>query len=214
MARRAFLRVVAAAFLAAVPGLSAAQSSYEEFLKAVNQGDAKTVEGFLNRGLDPDTADLEGNTVLMIAARLGHQGVVSLLISRKAGVAKRSSHGDTALMMASLKGHLAIAKLLVAHGAEVNHPGWTPLHYAAFEGRAEVIKFLLEKGADKNALAPNGYSALMLAARGGYVEASRAILYADPDIMIKGPKGETALALAKAGNFQELEELLKRAGAY
>ena len=214
MARRALLRAVAAALLAAVPVLSAAQSSYEQFLKAVNQGDVKTVEGYLNLGLDPDTADLEGNTILMIAARLGHADLVALLINRKAGVNKRSPHGDTALMMASLKGHLGVAQLLATYGAEINHPGWTPLHYAAFEGRAEVVKFLLEKGADKNALAPNGYSPLMLAVRGNHLEAARALLYEDPDLMVKGPKGETALALAKAGNFKDLEDLLRRAGAY
>jgi len=29
--------------------------------------------------------------------------------------------------------------------------GWTPLHCAAFNGRLEVPKFLIEKGADVNA---------------------------------------------------------------
>lgn len=211
--RRAFLRVLAAALLAAVPGISPGQSSFDELLKAVNEGDAKTVAGFLNKGLDPDTADPDGNTILMIAARLGHQDVVSLLISRKASVTKRSAHGDTALMMASLKGYLAIVRLLVASGAQVSQSGWAPLHYAAFEGRAAVISYLIEKGADKDALASNGFTALMLAARGGHLEAARALLYDDADVSIKGPKGETALGIATAQKNEELIALLKRAGA-
>ena len=210
--RRLVFRVFAAALLSAIPILSAGQS-LEELLKAVNDGDAKSVGFYLDKGLDQDTADPDGNTILMIAARLGHQSVVSLLIGRKANVTRRSSHGDTALMLACLKGHLAIAELLVANGAQLSHPGWMPLHYAAFEGRSEVISYLIEKGADKNALAPNGFSALMLAARGGHVEAARALLYDDADLTIRGPKGETALGIAKALKSKELVALLKRAGA-
>jgi len=210
--RRRFLGVLTAALLGAVPILSAAQS-FEEFLKAVNAGDAKTVGTYLDKGLDPDTADPDGNTILMIAARLGHMDLVSLLISRKANVGRRSPHGDTALMMACLKGHLAVARLLVAHGAQITQPGWAPLHYAAFEGRAQVISYLIEKGADKDAPAPNGYTALMLAARGGHLEATRALLYDDADLTIKGPKGETALGIARARKDEAVEALLKRAGA-
>ena len=210
--RRRFLHLLAAAALGAVPVLSAAQA-LEELLKAVNDGDAKSVALYLNKGMDPDTADPDGNTILMIAARLGRQEVVSLLISRKAGVTRRSAHGDTALMLACLKGHLAVAKILVANGAQINQPGWMPLHYAAFEGRAEVISYLIEKGADRNALAPNGFSALMLAARGGHLEATRALLYDDADVAIKGPGGETALGIAKARKDEAVEALLRRAGA-
>ena len=212
MTRRQLLRVFAVAFLAVVPSLAAGQA-FEQLLKAVTQGDAKAVGDYLARGLDPDTADPDGNTILMIAARLGHQELVSLLISRKAGVGRRSPHGDTALMMASLKGHLAIAKLLVANGAQVSHPGWTPLHYAAFEGRSEVIRFLLEKGADKDGPAPNGFTPLMLAARGGHLEAARTLLHEDANVAIRGPIGETALSIAKGRKEVELESLLRRAGA-
>ena len=116
-------------------------------------------------------------------------------------------------MMASLKGHLAIAKLLVANGAQVSHPGWAPLHYAAFEGRSEVIRFLLEKGADKDGPAPNGFTPLMLAARGGHLEAARTLLHEDANVAIRGPIGETALSIAKGRKEVELESLLRRAGA-
>lgn len=196
----------------AAPGVSWSQS-FDELLKAVTEGDTKTVAGFLDRGLDPNTADKEGQTLLMTASRLGHRELVELLIARKASVTRRSPHGDTALMLASLKGHLGIARLLIAKGAQVVQGGWTPLHYAAFEGRAEVLKFLLEKGADKDAIAPNGYSALMLAARGGHLEAVRTLLYQDPDLTIRSPKGETALGIARERKNAEVGDLLRRAGA-
>lgn len=187
--------------------------AYEELLKAVEDGHTKSVERLLDRGLDPNTADPKGNTILMMAARLGHRELVALLIKRKASVTKRSPFGDTALMMASLRGDLEIARLLVENGAEVSHRGWAPIHYAAFENRAEIIRYLIAKGADKDALAPNGYSALMLAARGGHVEAAKGLLYEDADVRVKGPKGETALSIARQRGMSDFVDLLKRAGA-
>jgi len=116
-------------------------------------------------------------------------------------------------MMASIGGHLGITKRLLAAGAQINRPGWTPLHYSAFGGNPEVVRLLLERGADKDAVAPNGYTALMLAALNGYSAAAKAILYEDPDLQHKGPAGESALSLARKRGDAELIELLRRAGA-
>ena len=206
------LRLLVVALFVLAPSLGAAQS-FDLLLKAVSRGDVKAVGELLDQGLDPNTTDGDGNSILMTASRLGHRDLAAFLIARKASVTRRSPHGDTALMFASLKGHLAIARLLVEHGAEVNHGGWTPVHYAAFEGGPELVKFLIEKGADKNGLAPNGFSPLMLAARSGQLEAARALLHEDADLKVRGPKDETALGIARALKNAELEALLKRAGA-
>jgi ankyrin repeat protein len=209
------LRVMAAVFLMAAACAAQGQpSSLEKFLRAVNEGDARTVSALLSQGLEPDSTDADGNTVLMIASRLGHKEVVEVLIGR-AHVTRISAHGDTALNYAALAGHLEIVKLLVEHGAQVSpSTGWTPLHYAAFENRSGVVKYLLSKDAKKDALAPNGYTALMLAARGGHLDAAIVLLYADADVGIKGPGGETALSIATArNNNEEMVKLLKRAGA-
>lgn len=203
--------VISALVLATV---AAYGQTYDTVLQAAELGDTKSVERLLDRGLDPNTADPKGNTILMIASRLGHRDLVWMLLKRKASARKRSQHGDTALMMASLRGDREIARMLIEFGdAELNHKGWAPIHYAAFENHPEVIRYLVAKGADKDALAPNGYSALMLATRGGHLEAAKALLYDDADVQVKGPAGETALQIARKGNHAELAELLKRAGA-
>lgn len=205
-------RLLVTIFLLAAVTAASGQS-LDKFLRAANEGDATTVSALLNQGLDPDSADPAGNTVLMIASRLGHKEVVTALIGR-AHVARMSAHGDTALNFAALNGHVDIVKLLVENGAPVSPAtGWTPLHYAAFENRTGVINYLLTKEVNKDALAPNGYTALMLAARNGHLEAAIALLYADADVGIKGPAGETALSIATAKKNEELVKLLKRAGA-
>lgn len=192
---------------------SAVGQSYEAFLRAVEAGDARVVSEFLGKGIDPNTSDQGGQTALMIASRLGHESLVALLVERKADLARRSPQGDTALMMASLKGHVGVARILVERGAPVSQEGWAPLHYAAFEGRDRMVRFLLDKGADKDALAPNGYTALMLAARNGHTDAARILLQDDADFRVQSPDGATALKIAQAKNDRALVELLRRAGA-
>jgi ankyrin repeat protein len=188
-------------------------AAYEDLLRAAEMGDASGIERLLGRGSDPNTADAKGNTILMIAAREGHKDVVWTLVRRKANANRRNQHGDTALMMASLRGDREIARMLIEFGnAEVKHSGWAPIHYAAFHDKPEMIRYLVAKGADKDALAPNGYTALMLAARSGHDDAVRALLYEDADINVRSPDGATALRIAKLRKHSAVAELLTRAG--
>jgi ankyrin repeat protein len=212
LARRlAMLAFSGAALL--VSGGAGAQA-LEESWRAALEGDLVTVQRLIERGASPDTSDREGSTLLMLAARSGHVPVVSYLLSQKASVNARNQFGDTALMAASLKGQVAVAKVLLENGAELNPPGWTPLHYAAFDGRTEMIKFLLDKGAAKNAVAPNEYTPLMLAVRNGHEEAARALLYGDPDVNYRTRStGDSALTLATKRGYVPVVDLLRRAGA-
>ncbi len=195
-----------------VPGSSFAQA-LEDTLRAALEGDLVTLQKLLDRGTSPDTTDAEGNTLLMLAARGGQVKVAQLLVSRKASVTQKSKVGDTALMAAALKGEIPMAAFLLEQGAELNPAGWAPLHYAAFEGRAQMITFLIGKGANKDAPAPNEFTALMLAVRGGFEDATRSMLYADPDVNYKTHGGDTALKLASQKGYAPMVELLKRAGA-
>src|SRR5256885_8364948 len=111
-----------------------------ELLKAVEDGNVKRAVFYLDRGLDPNTSDADGNTILMIAARLGHADLASPLIGRKASLTRQTRTGDTALLMASLGGHLDMVKLLVNAGAPVQgDKGWQPIHYAAFAGATDIV---------------------------------------------------------------------------
>jgi len=203
--------VVATAFM--LLSAAASSQSMEDMLRAVENGETRTVSTWLDRGLDVNTTDKLGNTILMLATRFGHRDMVMMLIDRKAQVQRRSPAGDSALMMASLRGDVGMMDLLVKAGAEINHEGWTALHYAAFEGSAEAAKFLLARGADKNAVAPNGYTPLMIAARNGKADAAKVLLYEDPDVNFRTESGDTALKIARQREMRELVGLLQRAGA-
>lgn len=49
-----------------------------------------------------------------------------------------------------------------------DNSGWTPLHYAAFEGHVDVCEALLEAGAKLDETDNDGKGALMLAAQEGH----------------------------------------------
>lgn len=187
--------------------------SLERLLDAVEQGNAAEVSKYLDQGLDANSTGPQGHTILMAASRLGHVDVVRLLLARKANPNRQTPTGDTAVMLASLGGYAPIVKILAEGGAELSRRGWAPLHYAAFGGSASVVRFLLDKGVDKNAIAPNWDTPLLLAVRQNNVAAARELLLDNADLEHLSQKGETALAVAKARGHDEMVRLLVRAGA-
>ena len=187
----------------------------QELLKAVEEDNIEHASFYLDRGMEPDTSDPQGNTLLMIASRLGHADMASMLLGRHASVTRQSASGDTALLMASLGGHLDVVKLLVKAGAPVQtHSGWQPIHYAAFGGATDVVAYLLDQGADKNALAPNNkFTPLMLAVRNGHGDAAKLLIARGADVTSRSVGGETALMIAQRLDDTALIALLKQAGA-
>lgn len=57
-----------------------------------------------------------------------------------------------------------------------DNSGWTPLHYAAFEGHAEVCAALLEAGARVDEADNDGKGPLMLAAQEGHTQLVQMLL--------------------------------------
>ena len=102
-------------------------------------------------------------TPLHTAARFGREDLAELLIAGGADLGAGDEPArNTALHIASQYGNAAAARVLVTGGANVNAPnkyGRTPLHDAVsglagtsdLEGRLQVVRLLLSRGADVNA---------------------------------------------------------------
>lgn len=77
---------------------------------------------------------------------------LNLLISYGVDVRRKDKEGRTALHMVAYSGNVSVAETLIAKGAELdvrdNVIGETPLNTAAANDRHEMIKVLLESGAD------------------------------------------------------------------
>lgn len=144
--------------------------AYDDILAAANNKDTATVVDLLRRGMDINTADRTGSTLLMIAARTGNQSLLQTLLTNRANVNRRNQFGDSAVMMAALNKRLAAVQILIEHGADLNPDGWTPLHYAVFGGDIDIVALVIAKGGKLDARAPNDQTALMLARRLGHTE--------------------------------------------
>ena len=197
--------------LSSVSALSVA-GSYEDFFIAIQNDQVKVVSSLLNRGFDPNTVNLKAEPALLNALNVGALTSAEVLLRHpKIDVNVRNAHGETALMLACLKGHVALAKLLISKQADVNQPGWTPLHYAATGGHVELIQILLEESAYIDAESPNGTTPLMMAARYGSAKATQLLIDEGADLQIKNQLGLTALDFAKQGNRPDALEIISKA---
>lgn len=179
-------RHLLAALLALQLSLPVGAETLDDLLNAAKLGDAREVARQVAKGMDANSTDENGNSLLILAAREDQPKVVAeLLRQRGIKVNARNAVGDSALMLASLKGHTEVASLLLGAGADFSHDGWNPLLYAAFEGRLPIVELLLAKGANPNARAPNQSTPLMFAARNGHEDVVVRLLKAgaDPDLL-------------------------------
>lgn len=127
------------------------------FMYAAASGSVEIARSLLARGVKPDVADNSGTTSLSLAAELGHEEIVRLLLEEHhCQVDKPDNDGGTPLSWASWNGHLNVVRLLLKHGAQADWQdirwGRTPCSWAAEHGHWEVIKLLCEKNVDPDSI--------------------------------------------------------------
>jgi ankyrin repeat protein len=181
--------------------------SYDDFFSALERDNTPQLKALLDRGFDPNSVSPTGEYALVFALRQSSFQVAQLLIADPATqVEVRTAKDESPLMLAAIKGELAICQQLLDRDADVNKPGWTPLHYAASGGKTAVIQLLLQHFAYIDAASPNGSTPLMLAAMYGSTDTVRVLLQAGADPQLKNVLGLTALDFArKAGHLDAVE---------
>jgi ankyrin repeat protein len=120
---------------------------YTALLYAVENRFLPLTRLLLHSGADPTlSAGPQHAFPLLKAARSGEPEMVALLLAYGANInQKRPGDGMDALAIACLEGHLPIVERLVARKAAVEPQD---LSYAIGAGHVEVVKRLLEAGAD------------------------------------------------------------------
>lgn len=124
----------------------------------------------------------------------------------------------SALMKAVKKNDVAQVRQLIAQRVNVNEPdsgGDLPLIMAAYLGHAEIVRLLLDAGADVKAVDPGmKATALHAAAYAGRTEAAQLLIDAGVEIDKQGPKnGYTALHDAIWQNNIDTARVIIQAGA-
>lgn len=116
------------------------------------EGLIKQMQQLLKTGVNPNIQDARGWSPLMWASAEGHQAIVKQLLEHGADSNLINYLGRSAIMYASNYGYKEIVGALLEKGAIPNpseefsdHP---PLSAAADKGHLEVVKLLVEHGAN------------------------------------------------------------------
>lgn len=172
--------------------------SYEDFFRALDTDNATTIGQLLERGFDPNTLNPNGVPALMVALKVPAPKAIAVLMRHSdLKVEVRNGQDESPLMLAALHGYLELSARLIERDADVNKPGWTPLHYAATNSHVPVMQLLLDQHAYIDAGSPNGSTPLMMAAMYGSASAVKMLLEAGADPTIKNALGLTAIDFAE-----------------
>lgn len=166
-------------------------------------------------------SQIERNDRLIQAIETGDIDQVQRVLTGGAVVNARTRAGLTALSVAVIRGYEDIALLLIEKGASLDardksgdrdnqHPGNSPVHYAAIYGRTRVLHAMLNRGVSPNLRDRNGRTLLMLAAENGHHDTVRMLLERGADPNARSAFGETALELAQRRGNHETVRLLQQ----
>lgn len=179
-------------------GFSASKAgSYDDFFVAINRDDSASVKLLLSQGFDPNTVGPSGLAGLFLAIKGPAPKVLeALLADPRLNVETRTAQDESPLMLAALAGMTEVCSQLIALNADVNKPGWTPLHYAATTSQLATVRLLLDNYAYIDAESPNQTTPLMMAAKYGNAQTVQLLLEAGADFQLKNALGLTAFDFA------------------
>lgn len=151
-----------------------------QVMVAVQAGQVACLVALLEAGASTAaaTSSSRGLTACHIAAMVGSEVCLGMLLSFGCGTEAADQHGRTALYLAADAGHLGSAQMLLNAGASQARNQWgeQPLHAAAARGHTDCIRLLVERGASLDAQMEGGLSPLDLAKQHQQWEAERALV--------------------------------------
>jgi ankyrin repeat protein len=171
------------------------------------------VRMLFDAGADANARNEGNGTALGMAAYFGDSAFIQLFLDHGASAGEDKS---VALLVAAFSGNLPAAKLLLASGASpngwVNREGRTALQVAIDARHAEIVRLLLQYGANLRVVDPEfGTTALSMAV--GEPEIMEALLAAGAEVDGTNANGSTALLMAVLTKEVADVELLLRYGA-
>lgn len=178
---------------------------------AVKYGFTDLVKLFIEEKADVNMK-VCGYTALMLSVRLEENSVFNMLVENRADIHIKDDAENNLLIIAASIGNLSLCQMLSEH-IDVNDKsidGYTALMWASINGHNDVIKFLMEKGANINAKNKYGKTALMLASINLNTNTAKILLSLGADITIKDYEGDGVIEqMKKQRGSEETLGLLK-----
>ncbi|XP_054773946.2 ankyrin repeat domain-containing protein 17-like isoform X1 [Lytechinus pictus] len=132
-------------------------------------------------------------------------------------IQETNEEGESLLSLACSGGYFELAHVLLKMNANVEDRGskgdCTPLMEAASAGHVDIVKLLLEYGADANAQSSAGNTPLMYACNGGHEEIVKILLDQGANIEDHNENGHTPLMEAASSGHVNIAKILLEKGA-
>ena len=191
---------------------------------ALVHGHVELTELFLNWNNKALLASEPGSVAgaLTLAAHFGQPMIADMLLARHPEACSSDFRNYTALHHAAYSGSVETVKVILGYPAGSStleardKSGNTPLMGAADRGQAEIVEYLLQKGANINAKNNDEKTALHLACEGDLDQVINILIRSESgiDIEAKDSDDRTALAVAIEWQASEATTLLLGAGAH
>ena len=165
-------------------------------------------------GILLDSRDRDGNTALWMAAYMGYEEAVKLLLMYDANVDRPNRQGVTPLCIACRNGHMSILRELIRKNANINHQlvdGRTPLMIALLSNQPDLAEFLLNSSQlDASLGIVDGVTPLHVAVEKRYTQCVEKIIMRDNvNVNVITASGVTPLMKAAQQGFTKILNLLR-----
>ena len=165
--------------------------------------DPAVCQVFIDAGADIETKDDMGRSPLHWSCRSGALAVVKMLAEAGAGVCGRCNFGNTCLIHAAFFGHTETVRYLVGleglQGVKVNHKAdddWSALSGAVRQKHADVVKVLIDAGADIETRNKDLWTPLLLSSQNGGLRIVKMLVEAGAGVSATQRGGSTSLMIA------------------
>ena len=156
--------------------------------------DPAVCQVLIDAGADIETKDDMGRSPLHWSCCSGALAVAQILVKAGAEVCVTCNYGNTCLTLAAHHGHTETVRYLVGlPEVDVNHEdndGSTAVH------SADVVRVLIDAGADIDTTDNDGRSSLLVASQRGHLRVVQVLLRAGADVCVTDDEGDTCLTLA------------------
>jgi len=204
---------------------------------ACESGDIEVVKFLLSHGAHINDKNNKGDTSVLLACRTSHLKVMEFLILNGANILEIDQEGKSLIMYASMKNDIRYLQIIFEADMyqnqkelkeceqankpyiikNINHTdkfGFTALMHAVINGNKDVVKYLLDHGANISIKNNRGQTAAFFAINSSNKDIIKLLIRRDPDLINnKNELGAQLLLFGVKKGNQDIVELLLELGA-